>query len=231
VLIEHGFMSNPTERAWLKGHVEQLAQAEHAALQRFFGLGPVPGHGSGQHGDPHSIAVTSDAALLAPARAPATRAEAYLVARSHGEYTDLDVTHIVEDYYATAPPAGLDPLLAIAQMVEETGHLTSFWSQRPRRNPAGIGVTGKPGEGISFPDWKTAVRAHVGRLLAYALPKGRETAAQAGLIEEALSFRALPDELRGVAPTLRGLIGRWAADPQYAVNISRLANEILAAGG
>ena len=49
-------------------------------------------------------------------------------------------------------------------MAEETSHLTSFWSQRPRRNFAGIGVTGQPGAGLSFPDLKTAVHAHTGRL-------------------------------------------------------------------
>jgi len=39
VLIEHGFVTNPDEHAWLKGNVKQLAHAEHRALRRFFGLG------------------------------------------------------------------------------------------------------------------------------------------------------------------------------------------------
>jgi hypothetical protein len=36
-------------------------------------------------------------------------------------------------------------------------------------------VTGEPGVGISFASWDEAVRAHVGRLLAYAISKRRET--------------------------------------------------------
>lgn len=111
-------------------------------------------------------------------------------------------------------------------MVEETGHLTSFWSQRPRRNFAGIGVTGKPGQGLSFPDLKTAVDAHTGRLLAYALPADAGDQAQGQLIKEALSFRMLPDRLRGAAPTLRGLAGTWAADPHYADKLAGVANDI-----
>lgn len=219
VLVEHGFVTNPREHQWLKRHVDELAQAEHNALLRFFhltGPGPDPG------------AVTPDSKLLAAERAPAGRAEQYLLARPHGEYSEDDVRRIVGLYYTTAAAVGLDPLVAVAQMAEETGHLTSFWSQRPRRNLAGIGVTGKPGEGLSFPDLATAVRAHTGRLLAYTLPSGAGTQAQVQLIGEALAFRPLRDDFRGAAPTLKGLVGRWAQDPQYAVKVAGLANEICA---
>jgi hypothetical protein len=230
VLIEHGFVTNPSEHAWLKAHVRQIAHAEHNALRRFFGFDPLPHPGNGHetHGTvaTHTGPVTPLSALLAAPRSPAEKPIAYLLARSHGEYSDADVRNIVEDYYSTAPAVGLDPLLVVAQMVEETGHLTSFWSQRPRRNPAGIGVTGQPGEGLSFPDWKTAVRAHAGRLLAYALPKGSENTAQRILIAEALTFRPLPDSLRGVASTLEGLVGTWAKDPQYAKTLAAVANQI-----
>ena len=41
-----------------------------------------------------------------------------------------------------------------------------------RANFAGIGAAGQPGVGLSFPDLKTAVRAHTGRLLACSLPGG-----------------------------------------------------------
>jgi hypothetical protein len=121
-------------------------------------------------------------------------------------------------------------LLVVAQMAEETGHLTSFWSQRPRRNFAGIGVTGEPGVGLSFPDLTTAVRAHTGRLLAYALPSGTGSRAQIRLIEEALAFRPLPEAFRGAAPALQELAGTWAEDPQYAVKLARVANEICTHG-
>lgn len=50
VVVEHGFLTNPAERAWLLAHVDQLAQAEYQALLNFFALakktrrlpGPVP---------------------------------------------------------------------------------------------------------------------------------------------------------------------------------------------
>lgn len=36
VLVEHGFLTNPRERAWLNTHVGELAAAEYRALLRFF---------------------------------------------------------------------------------------------------------------------------------------------------------------------------------------------------
>jgi hypothetical protein len=171
-------------------------------------------------------AVTPRSHLHAQPRARAERAERYLLGRAHGEYNDDDIRVIVGHYYKTAAPVGLDPLLVVAQMVLETGGLTSFWSQRPRRNPAGIGVTGAPGAGVSFASWKIAVRAHTGRLLAYSLPAGEENPLQRQLIKEALAHRALPQRFRGVALRLEGLAGTWAADPQYAVKLARVANEI-----
>jgi hypothetical protein len=229
VLVEHGFVTNPAEHQWLTAHVDELARAEHNALRRFFGLTVQPSSkvGTGGQGTATTPSlITADTALLAPSRAPAAQAQHYLLARAHGGYSDADVRSIVADYYATATAVGLDPLLVVAQMAEETAHLTSFWSQRPRRNFAGIGVTGKSGEGLSFPDLKTAVDAHSGRLLAYALPVDAGNQDQNQLIKEALSFRMLPDRLRGAAPTLRGLAGTWAHDPHYADKLAGVANDI-----
>jgi hypothetical protein len=85
----------------------------------------------------------------------------------------------------------------------------------------------RAGQGRVVPQLESAVRAHVGRLLADALPKGAESAAQKQLIDEALDWRPLPDERRGVAPTLSGLGGTWAMDKQYPTKLARIANEIL----
>jgi hypothetical protein len=171
-------------------------------------------------------AVTPRSALLASPRAPRKTLERYMLARQHGSYRDDEVREIVGNYTAACKATGLDPLLVVAQMVLETGNLMSFWSQPPRRNPAGIGVTGAPGAGLSFSNWDKAVAAHVGRLLAYALPAGTGTDAQQKLIAQALKVRPLPDDRRGVAPTLKGLAGSWAMDPKYADKITRVATEI-----
>jgi hypothetical protein len=170
--------------------------------------------------------VTPQSELLAPPRATLKTLERYLLSRQHGSYSDDDVRGILRTYAATCKTAGLDPLLVVSQMVLETGNLMSHWSQPPRRNPAGIGVTGAPGAGLSFSNWDKAVTAHVGRLLAYALPKDEGTDAQRKLVDQALKVRPLPDDRRGRAPNLKGLAGSWAMDPKYAAKITGIANEI-----
>jgi hypothetical protein len=175
--------------------------------------------------------ITKRTRLLAAPRATRGQLEGYLLGRPHGSYEERQVRTIARLYDETSQSVGLDPLLVVAQMVLETGNLCSFWSQPPRRNPAGIGVTGAPGEGISFPNWKAAVTAHVGRLLAYTLPKDAGNAPQRQLIKKALEVRPLPDDRFGVAPTLNGLAGTWAMDPKYATKLVGVAKEISANNG
>ena len=187
---------------------------------------PTPKQKAQPKQEPDTGPVTVQSGLLDPPRATRKTLERYMLARQHGKYSDADVRDILGKYTTTCKAAGLDPLLVVSQMVLETGNLMSDWSQAPRRNPAGIGVTGKPGAGVSFSNWDKAVRAHVGRLLAYALPKDSGTPAQRKLIDEALKVRPLPENRLGCAPTLKGLAGTWATDPKYADKISGVANEI-----
>jgi hypothetical protein len=184
---------------------------------------------------------------------------AFILARDHGAYSEHDIRNvIVPAYYAACTPVGIDPVLAIAQMIHETGNLTSFWAARPQRNPAGIGVNGQkqatePADranwafntqrgqwerGVSFASWdKDAIPAHVGRLLAYFLPKGAENDVQRAAIERGLRYRPLPDVMRGSARTLRQLgkahnpAGQGWASPgtDYGAKIAAIANRIAEA--
>ena len=151
--------------------------------------------------------ISEESLILAPPRCTPQQATAYILSRPHPNYTSADISlTIVPAYVRICESAGVDPCLAIAQMVHETGNLSSYWSARPRRNPAGIGVTGQPGAGVRFATWANdAIPAHVGRLLAYALPAGQGTPAQQALIAKALSYRPLDPRARGSAPTLKPL--------------------------
>ena len=173
-------------------------------------------------------------------------------------YSPYDIQSIVKDYQEIGHQAGIDWFVAIAQMAHETGSLTSWWCDRPRRNPAGIGVTGHTitseqyaqnplrypldrwafnwafngqgcyAEGVSFPTWKGhAIPAHLGRLLAYALPEGQGTPEQRQLIDLALGVRGLPAELRGCARGWADLDGRWAVPgTTYGESILALADRM-----
>jgi hypothetical protein len=198
------------------------------------------------------MAITGDASILvsAPSAAP-QQCVRFMLARPHGEYNENDLANvIVPAYFDFCAAVGVDPVVLLAQMVHETGCLTSWWSQRPRRNPAGIGVTGqkraeRPAsgawqfdeneglwcEGVAFPTWKAdAIPAHIGRMLAYALRDDQANAMQRELIAQALRYRPLPASFRGAAPTLRGLAGRWAVPgTEYPNKLAQIASAMQAA--
>lgn len=177
----------------------------------------------------------SDASILGPASGEAWQAVNWLAPKAKG-YTQRDCETIVAAYAHHGTAAGVDWFLALAQMAHETGSLTSWWCQRPRRNPCGFGVTGHavagradappgPGwtwdgtmwrEGWSFPAWTdNAVPAQIGRLLAYALRDEQLNDTQRGYVQYALALRPLPAAFRGVAPTITGLNGRWAVPGRF----------------
>lgn len=189
-----------------------------------------------------------DAPIIGAASGTAEHVVKWLTARSDPSYTAYDIGTIVARYRDLGNWAGVDWFLALAQMAHETGSLTSWWSQRPRRNPAGIGVTGRTmagqprsldwakrddgvwAEGVSFESWNgAAIHAHLGRLLAYAVTDDAANDAQRQLIEYAMSIRPLPASYRGVAPTITGLNGRWAVPGKdYGQRIATVANRMLA---
>lgn len=209
--------------------------------------------------------ITEDASLLSPARALEAQARAYIVARG-SVYTPEDIRVIVGHYWRYSVPVNIDPLLTIAQCIHETSDvdpstgrwrpLSSWWAQRPRRNPAGLGVTGEtranpPADrkgwvedtrsqppiwraGLVFDSWDVGAQAHIGRLLAYAIPVGAETTEQRKLIDFALSLRPLSRQMRGTAPTLKRLGARhnptghgWAyPGDRYGAKIATIAQAI-----
>lgn len=194
---------------------------------------------------------TPESPLLAP---PTARVEVVLArwrTLPGAVYKSWDIEVILRAYWLQAAALGIDPALAVAQMAHETGYLTSWWSARPRRNPAGIGVTGRTSliplgkdwvwnpttrrfhQGLSFAAWdRDAIPAHLGRLLAYALPAGAGTPDQQAAITRALALRPLPARYRGCAPTLQGLEDTWATDNNpateslYADRITEIANHL-----
>lgn len=134
-------------------------------------------------------------------------------------YSSADVDYVINLYREACSTGGVDPELALSQMVHETAALTSDWSQVPKRNPAGIGVTGAVGTdgqpvGQWFPSWLDAVQCHVGLLLCYRFAAGAGNEQQKRLINLCVSYR--PGAPRGVGTTITDMAVKWAADSAYA---------------
>lgn len=161
-------------------------------------------------------------------------------------YTAYDMKTIVKEYYRICMEVGLDAALLVAQMMHETGSLTSWWSARPRRNPAGIGVTGeiKPynpsvlygpdwqrdgsviRKGYAFTSWNVAIQAHIGHLLTYAKLPANLTEEQRKRITtlQQASPRAfaIPPAWRNTAVYITDLNQRWAVGNQYGESILKV---------
>jgi hypothetical protein len=199
-------------------------------------------------------AITKQAAIMASPRCTIEQAANYILNRTPKPlYTSYDIlVNILPWYWQFCEQTGVDPCIAVAQMIHETGNISSWWSDRPRRNPAGIGVTGEkkssapaPEEahlwarnmtdqkwhkGVSFPNWMESAKAQVGRLCAYATAPATRTAPQQTMVDVAMTYRSLPANFHGIAPTLEGLNGRWAyPGTTYANKIAEIANAIIAA--
>lgn len=212
-------------------------------------LGPEPPDNSTNEPIPDPTS-GYDAPLLGPASGSLNSAYQWLVSRPNRPYVAYDIEVIVKTYQRLGDEAGIDWFLALAQLCHETDHLRSWWCQRPRRNPAGIGVTGasisgtpdappnndfqrwayRDGvwwEGVSFNEWDDdAVAAHLGRLLAYAV-QAPETELQGRMIDYAIAIRGMPASLRGIAPTILGLNGRWAyPGTEYGQRILALRDQM-----
>lgn len=124
------------------------------------------------------------------------------------------VDQYLEELWVFAKRFGLDPAVLAAQSSEETDGWTSSW-WTDHLNPAGIGVTGVAGAGETYPNGKTAARAHVVHMLIYARPT----------VLHRVPYQYLSLDKRfngpwfagyaGDVKTTKDLTGRWAADLAY----------------
>ena len=117
-------------------------------------------------------------------------------------------------YAEEAAIEGVNHDVAFAQMLLETGFLAFGGLVVPEMNNfAGLGSIGPGQRGLSFPDPRTGVRAHIQHLKAYACTSPLNQP----LVNPRFRFVR-----RGSAPTISGLTGTWAADPLYDVKIKNI---------
>ena len=113
---------------------------------------------------------------------------------------------------------GVNSDVAFAQMCLETGFLRYGGLVTPDMNNfCGLGAIGPVERGLSFPNPRTGVRAHIQHLKAYA----SEEPLKQLLIDPRFHYVR-----RGSSPAITGLAGTWAADPAYAEKIHRILERL-----
>ena len=161
-----------------------------------------------------------------------TAARRWLKTRPHKVRPDHELDALIVCYEQACAATGVSLELAITQMVHETDSYTSLWAQPPRRNPAGMGVTGTilP-DGTPAGQWfdtdALGVTAHIGRLLAYLLPAGEGSGPQRRFVDYCLTHQPKPP--RAVATNVAEMAAVWAADPDYVSKLTARHAQIAAA--
>jgi len=121
-------------------------------------------------------------------------------------------------YREEAAEEGVNHDVAFAQMCLETGFLRFGGDVRPEQNNfCGLGAIGNGAPGLSFPDPRIGVRAHIQHLKAYAT----EEPLKQELVDP--RFRYVR---RGSSPAIKGLAGTWAADRSYAEKIKNILERL-----
>ena len=126
-------------------------------------------------------------------------------------------------YIEESSGEGMDHDIAFAQMCIETNFLYFGGQTKPDQNNfGGLGTTGGNIEGASFPSRRIGVRAHIQHLKAYANTEP--------LREEIVDPR-FQWVIRGTAPTIADLTGRWSVDPHYGDRVVAVVRQLYEIAG
>lgn len=123
---------------------------------------------------------------------------------------------LIATYEQECRHEGVRTSVAFVQMCLETGFLVFPPPSivRPEQNNfCGLGVISNASYGLSFDSMRAGVRAHVQHLKAYATTE----ATRRKNIDVRRRFVKL-----GCSPTVMGLSGTWAADPNYGRKLCNL---------
>ncbi len=142
--------------------------------------------------------------------------------KNHNEDVLTNYSDLPHLYREEAMIEGVNHDLAFCQMCLETNFLrfTEPNIKPEQYNFAGLGASGVLG--ASFPDKRSGVRAHIQRLKGYG--------STAPIVQPIVDprFNTL---VRGIAPTLSELAGRWSINPFYDRKIAVLLRQLYETSG
>ena len=141
------------------------------------------------------------------------------IASKNGNMDEYYVRRLYDTYLLECRKEGVDPVVALSQMVHETNYLLFTGAVGATQyNYAGLGSTSPGTPGLDFGTMDVGVRAHVQHLKAY----GSTDPLVGDLVDPRFSFVT-----RGSAPTVMALTGRWAVDPGYGPKLLAHAYRLI----
>ncbi|AFY69397.1 cell wall hydrolase/autolysin [Thalassoporum mexicanum PCC 7367] len=143
--------------------------------------------------------------------------------RQNNDLALREFANLPNVYREEAAIEGINHDIAFCQMCLETGFLRFGGDVEPQQNNfAGLGAIELGNGGDRFPTIRIGIRAHVQHLKAYA---STEPLVQP-LVDSRFRF-----VIRGTAPLVGQLSGRWAVDPFYAEKIMAILRYLYESSG
>jgi len=137
------------------------------------------------------------------------------------EAEQAKVKRLAAYYIEESAIEGINADIAFVQMCLETGFLRfGGLVTAEMNNFCGLGAINEENRGLSFPDERTGVRAHIQHLKAYASTEP--------LRNPSVDPRYRYVNPKGKAPYIRDLAGTWASDPAYGHKIDQLLRRMYA---
>lgn len=136
-----------------------------------------------------------------------------------------EVELYIREIYRFAPTIGMDPAILIAQSALETGYWKSErWVSE--LNPAGLGITGNPGDRYDFFESGTiSARAQMAHMHAEVYGRSQPLPSILQGVD-ATYENVFQAGWAGTIVTIQDLSGTWAVDKEYHHKIVRVAIEI-----
>ncbi len=196
-----------------------LATLSSCATGSPAGYGALAGRGGGSAGAPVYSGNTSSAgAIMGMGQAGEARLVSFFF-ENNRTADRAKVSRMASYYIEESSAEGVNSDVAFAQMCLETGFLRfGGLVTVSMNNFCGLGSIGPGKPGVSFPDERTGVRAHVQHLKGYATAKP--------LAQGAADPRYRYINPKGKAPTVASLSGTWAADRAYGTKLAELIEKI-----
>lgn len=209
MIVENGFHTNKDDCLFFKNNHQKLAEIQAAAIAKFYKL------------KKDNIDKSEKRTLIiSKPTANVKQMEAWAKSKNANQLF-IDLAPI---FYNTSVAAGVNPLVAYCQSAKETGYM-KFGGviDATFKNPCGLkinagGGCSDPNAHKKFNTWDDGIKAQIDHLALYA---GAQGYPKVGTPDP----RHFP-YLKGTAPTVESLGGKWAPNTNYGVEIVKMMREV-----
>jgi hypothetical protein len=158
-------------------------------------------------------------AIMGQGRMPGITLGMFL-SRSNPSFSLLRAEAIAGLYMREAGEEGVNADVAFVQMCLETGYMKFGGTVKPEQNNfCGLGTVSADVPGESFATPREGIRAHIQHLKAY----GSTLDLNNPRVDRRFTYVK-----RGIAPTVFGLSGRWAASGEYGDVLKSMLDRLYA---